>query len=183
MLVYRENFHLPPIGEHWSKPLQFTWCHWLNQETDANVQCYISYLYSFTVHVVTVHCLKTQLMHYTLKYTLKRSHSLKHQNVCVCCVTLHASVIHLTIFWVCTLHEATFRRVASSRCYLGMWPYVLSVLLSCVPLCCRSCCVPNKTDSREVYTTTTQIEDTATYPSNIVTKQQGGKQHRTRYIP
>jgi hypothetical protein len=32
-----------------------------------------------------------------------------------------------------------------------------------------------KTDSREVHMTTTQIEDTATYPSKIVTKQQGGK--------
>jgi len=35
--------------------------------------------------------------------------------------------------------------------------------------------VHNKTDSREVYMTATQIEDTATYPSKIVTKQQGGK--------
>ena len=43
--------------------------------------------------------------------------------------------------------------------------------------------VHNKTDSREVHMTTTQIEDTATYPSKIVTKQQGGKQHCTRNIP
>ena len=28
-------------------------------------------LYSFTVHVAIVHCLKPQLMHYALKYTLK----------------------------------------------------------------------------------------------------------------
>ena len=27
---------------------------------------------------VTVHCLKPQLMHYALKYTLKHNHSLKH---------------------------------------------------------------------------------------------------------
>jgi len=31
--------------------------------------------------------------------------------------------------------------------------------------------------------TTTQIEDTATCPSKIVTKQQGGKQHCTRNMP
>jgi hypothetical protein len=33
-------------------------------------------LYSFTVHVVIVHCLKIQLMQYALKYTLKHNHSL-----------------------------------------------------------------------------------------------------------
>ena len=38
----------------------------------------IQYLYSFTVHFVIVHCLKPQLMHYALKYTLKHNHSLKH---------------------------------------------------------------------------------------------------------
>ena len=37
--------------------------------------------------------------------------------------------------------------------------------------------------SREVYMTTAKIEDTATYPSKIVTKQQGRKQHCTRNIP
>jgi hypothetical protein len=35
--------------------------------------------------------------------------------------------------------------------------------------------VYKKTDSREVHMTTTQIEDTATYPSKIVMKQQGGR--------
>jgi len=40
-----------------------------------------------------------------------------------------------------------------------------------------------KTDSREVHMTTTQIEDTATYPIKIVTKQQGGQQNCTRNIP
>jgi len=55
-------------------------------------------------------------------------------------------------------------------------------------VCGRICtqqdrCVHNKTDSREVNMTTTQIEDTDTYPSKIVTKQQGGKQHCTRNIP
>jgi hypothetical protein len=34
-----------------------------------------------------------------------------------------------------------------------------------------------------VHMTTTQIEDTATYPCKIVMKQQGGKQHCTRNIP
>jgi hypothetical protein len=62
--------------------------------------------------------------------------------------------------------------VASSQFYLGMWPYLLSVLLSCMPICCRSCCLLNKTNSREVHMTTTQREDTATYPSKTVTKQQ-----------
>jgi len=32
---------------------------------------HVAYLYSFTVHIVIVHCLKTQLMHHALKYTLK----------------------------------------------------------------------------------------------------------------
>ena len=100
----------------------------------------IRYLYSFTVHVVIVHCLKTQLMHCALKYALKHNHSLKHWNVCVCYVTLHVSVIHLTIFRGCSLYNAAFRLVASSQFYLGMWLYLLSVLLSCLPLCCRSCC-------------------------------------------
>jgi hypothetical protein len=36
------------------------------------------YLYSFTVDVAIVHCLKIQLMHYALKYTLKHNHALKH---------------------------------------------------------------------------------------------------------
>jgi len=36
------------------------------------------HLYSFTVHVVIVYCLKTQLMHNALKYTLNHNHSLKH---------------------------------------------------------------------------------------------------------
>ena len=53
---------------------------------------------------------------------------------------------------------------------------LLSVLLCTVT-------VHNKTDSREVYMTATQMEDTATYPSKIVMKQQGGKQHCTRNIP
>jgi hypothetical protein len=35
-------------------------------------------LYSFTVPFVIIHCLKTQLMHYALKYKLKHNHSLKH---------------------------------------------------------------------------------------------------------
>jgi len=39
----------------------------------------------------------------------------------------------------------------------------------------RTLSVLFKTDSREVHMTTAQIEDTATYPSTIVTKQQGGK--------
>jgi hypothetical protein len=43
--------------------------------------------------------------------------------------------------------------------------------------------VYNKTDSKEVHMITAQIEDTATYLSKIVTKQQGGKQHCTRNIP
>ena len=83
----------------------------------------------------------------------------------MCCVTLHVSVIRLTIFRGCSLYNAAFRLVASSLFYLGM------------------CTVHNKTDSREVHMTTTQIEDMATYPTKIVTKQQGGKQHCTRNIP
>ena len=122
-------------------------------------------------------------MHHALIYTLKHNHSLQYWNVCVCCVILHVSVKYLTIFRGCPLYNATFRLVASSEFYLGMWPYLLSVLLSCVPLCCQSCCVHKKTDSREVHKTTTQIEDRATYPSKTVTKQQGGKQHFTRNIP
>jgi uncharacterized membrane protein YiaA len=149
-------------------------------------------------------------------------------------VTLHVSVINLAIFRGCSLYNAAFRLVASSQFYLGMWPYLLSVLSSCVPLCCRGyvavssicvvvmctsllswvcgrifylccchvylsafvgmwpyllsvllSCVPlccRSFDSREVHMTT-QIEETATYPSKIVTKQQGGKQHCARNIP
>jgi len=55
---------------------------WINQPEAAIAQVYClsfkyssTYLYSFTVHVVVVHCLKTQHMHYALKYTLK-THSL-----------------------------------------------------------------------------------------------------------
>ena len=59
-------------------------------------------------------------MHYTLKYTLKHSHSLKHYNVCVCCVTLHVSAIHLTIFRGCSLYNATFRL----RIPPGAWIFV-----------------------------------------------------------
>jgi hypothetical protein len=56
----------------------------------------------------------------------------------------------------------------------------------CVVVMCTSLLVVivhNKTESREVHMTTTQTEDTATYPSKNVTKQQGGKQHCTRNIP
>jgi len=77
--------------------------------------------YIYTMDIV----LKTQLMNYALKYTLTHNHSLNHCNVCVCCVTLHVSVIHLTIFRECSLYNAAFRLVASSLFYLGMWPYLL----------------------------------------------------------
>jgi len=65
----------------------------------------------------------------------------------------------------------------------------------CFPPCCfvtnllgyvavsSICVVVMCTDSREVHMTTTQTEDTATYPSKVVTKQQGGKQHCTRNVP
>ena len=62
----------------------------------------------------------------------------------------------------------------SSICVVVMYTSLRSVLL---------CTVHIKTDRREVHMTTAQIEDTATYPSKIVTKQQGGKQHCTRNIP
>jgi len=120
-----------------------------------------------------------------------------------CTVLLSALLLrhHFTwvcgrIFYLCCCHV--------HEVYLGMWPYLLSVLLSCIwgilgyvavssvcvvvmymrytwvcgrifYLCC--CHV------YEVYMATTQIEDTATYPSKIVTKQQGGKQHCTRNVP
>ena len=48
------------------------------------------------------------------------------------------------------------------------------------------CCCHVQYTSRPIaerYMTTTQIEDMATYPSKIVMKQQGGKQHCTRNIP
>jgi hypothetical protein len=61
----------------------------------------------------------------------------------------------------------------SSICFVFMCTSLLSVL----------CVISYKTDSREVHMTTTQIEDTATHPSKIVTKEQGGKQHCTRNIP
>jgi hypothetical protein len=54
-------------------------------------------------------------MHYALKYTLKHSHSLKHLNVCVCCVTQRVTVIHLTFFRGCSLCNAAFRLVALSQ--------------------------------------------------------------------
>ena len=47
----------------------------------------------------------------------------------------------LTIFRGYSLYNAAFRLVTSSQFYLSMRPYLLSVLLSCVPLCCLSCCV------------------------------------------
>ena len=50
-------------------------------------------------------------------------------------------------------------------------------------LCCCHVYLSAVCDSREVHMTTTQIEDMATYPRKIVTKQQGGKQHCTRNIP
>jgi len=53
----------------------------------------------------------------------------------------------------------------------------------CVVVMCTSLLSVNKTESREVHMTTPQIEDTATYPSKTVTKQQGRKQHCTRNIP
>ena len=92
-----------------------------------------------------------------------------------CTVLLSALLLHHNFTWVCG------RTFYPCCCHV---PYLLSVLLSCVPLCCWSCrTVRKKTDSREVHMTTIQIEDTATYPSKIVTKQQGGKQHCTRNIP
>ena len=49
MLVYHETFRLPPVKEHWSKPLQFTWCHWLNQETDTDVTKHYLSHFLFTI--------------------------------------------------------------------------------------------------------------------------------------
>jgi len=139
------------------------------------------YLYSFTMHVVIIHCLKTQLMHYALKYTLK-TQSLFKTLECLhllCHPTCFGHTLdHLQgMFLVqCCFPPCCFVTVllgyvaVSSICVVVM----LSVLL---------CTVPNKTDSREVHMTTTQLEDTATYPSKTVTKQQGRKQHCTRNIP
>ena len=48
MLVYRETFRLPPVEEYWSKPLQFTWCHWVDQGTDTDVRkhCLLDFLFT-----------------------------------------------------------------------------------------------------------------------------------------
>ena len=139
------------------------------------------YLYSFTMHVVIIHCLKTQLMHYALKYTLK-TQSLFKTLECLhllCHPTCFGHTLdHLQgMFLVqCCFPPCCFVTVllgyvaVSSICVVVM----LSVLL---------CTVHNNTDSTEVHMTTTQIKDTATYSSKIVTKQQGGKQHCTRNIP
>jgi len=62
----------------------------------------------------------------------------------------------------------------SSICVVVMCTSLLSVLL-CTHYTHIHYIIHSKTDSREVHMTTTQIEDTVTYPSKIVTKQQGGK--------
>jgi hypothetical protein len=80
-------------------------------------------------------------MHYALKYTLKHKSLVKTLECLRLLCLLHVSVIHLTVFRGYPLYNAAFRLVASSLFYLGMWQYLLSVLLSCVPLCRRSCCV------------------------------------------
>ena len=48
MLLYHETFHLPPVEEHRSMPLQFTWCHWFNQETDTDVRKHYLLHFLFT---------------------------------------------------------------------------------------------------------------------------------------
>jgi hypothetical protein len=70
-------------------------------------------------------------------------------------------------------------------CFITVLLGYVAVSSICVVVMCTSLLsvLHNKTNSREVHMTTTQIEDTATYPSKIVTKQQGGKQHCTRNIP
>ena len=120
-------------------------------------------------------------MHCALKYTLK-TQSLFKTLVCLsllCHPTCFGHTLdHLQgMFLVqCCFPPCCFVKIllgyvaVSSICVVVMCTSLLSVLLC-------------KTDSREVHTTTTQIEDTATYPSKIVTKQQGGKQHCTRNIP
>jgi len=72
-----------------------------------------------------------------------------------CTMLLSALLLHHNFTWVCG--------------------HIFYLCCCHVPLCYRSWCV--------LYMTTTQIEDTATYTSKIVTKQQGGKQHCTRNIP
>jgi len=56
------------------------------------------------------------------------------------------------------------------------------ILLGYVAISICAVVMYNRTSSREVYMTMAQI-DMATYPSKIVTKQQGRKQHCTRNIP
>ena len=50
MLLYHKTFHLPPVEEHRSMPLQFTWCHWLNQETDTDVRKHYLLHFLFTFY-------------------------------------------------------------------------------------------------------------------------------------
>jgi len=82
------------------------------------------------------------------------------------------------IFYLCCCHVylSAVGLVVYCPSAVGLVVYfpLLSVLL---------CTVHNKTDSREVHMTTKQTEDTATYPSKTVTKQQGRKHHCTRNIP
>ena len=125
-------------------------------------------------------------MYCALKYTLKTQSLFKTLEclrllchpTCFVHVLDHLQGMFLVqcYFPPCCFVTILFGYVAvSSICVVVM--SLLSVLL------CTVYTVHNKTDSREVHMTTTQIEDTATYPSKIVTKQQGGKQHCTRNIP
>jgi hypothetical protein len=129
-----------------------------------------------------LHCLKPQLTRYTLKYTLKHSHSFTKLE----CLRL---LCHTTCFGH-TLDHFQWMFLVQCCCppccfvtILLECVAVICVLLSCVPFCCRSCSVHNKTNSREVHMTTTQIENTATYSSRILTKQQVREKHCKRNIP
>ena len=67
-------------------------------ETSRTGAPYI-YIYIYDISSLRV---KIQLLFKTVEF-------------CVCCVTLHVSVIHLTIFKECSLYNAAFRLVALSQ--------------------------------------------------------------------
>jgi hypothetical protein len=103
-------------------------------------------------------------MHYALKYTKTQSlfKTLEWLRL-LCHPTCFGHILdHLQGMF---LVQCCFPSCFFVTILLG-YTSLLSVLL---------CTVHNKNHHREVYMTTTQIEDTATYPSKIVTKKQDGK--------
>ena len=106
------------------------------------LKCVNFYLYSFTVHVVIVHCLKTQLMHYALKYTLTQSlfktleclHLLCHPT-CFGHILDHLQGMFLVQCYFppgCFVTILLGYVVVSSICVVVMYTSLLSVLLCTV---------------------------------------------------